>query len=163
EAQPPGVLFLVERGPLQNAAPERFLVDGIRYLVASESRKARELAPAPVPHRLCKLPGEVRKVQERLAAPELLAHEQAGYGGIQERSAGDGAQRSFRCDRHEALADRAVAHVVMVLQEVYEARRRQFTARSPALLLAVMPGRLSLVCKSLGEAASQATVRIDGV
>src|SRR5690606_39014075 len=49
EAQPPGVLFLVERGPLQNAAPERFLVDGIWHLVACESRKARELAPAPVP------------------------------------------------------------------------------------------------------------------
>src|SRR5690606_31802831 len=84
EAEPPGVLFLVERGPLQDAAPECFLVDGIRYRVASESCKARELAPAPAPHRLCKFAREIGEVQERLLAPELFAHEQAGYRRIQE-------------------------------------------------------------------------------
>src|SRR5207248_1133416 len=89
--------------------------------LAGEALEARELPAPSLAHRFTELAVEVTEKQKRLPAAPFLAHEDERRRGREEL---DGAERFHHlgfCQRQQPLAKRAVAHLVVVLQEIDEA------------------------------------------
>src|SRR6185503_20506144 len=144
--------------PAQHAALERLLGqrvgDARARLGVRERGKTRELLASAVAHRLAELAVEVAEEEERLVTGPLLAHEEERR---RRREQEDGRQQlklALVGERGEALAVRAVADLVVVLEEVDEAARRQMRAWLAARRAA--EGRdFALVGEPLGERARE--------
>src|SRR3954467_14611201 len=109
----------VERGCLEGALGER-----VGHL-ALEALEARELLAPAVAHRFAQLAVEIAEELERLAAAPLLAHEDERRRPREQVNRAQRFQPALVRQDDEALAERAVADLVMVLQEVDEASGRQ--------------------------------------
>src|SRR5438552_12281026 len=125
---------LVGLGPVERGSLERALGERIGQL-ALEALEAGELLAPALAHRLAQLAVEIAEEEKRLAAAPLLAHEDQRRRRRQEL---DGRQRLYFPlvgKAQQPLAQRAVADLVVVLQEVDEARRRQMARLLAARLL----------------------------
>src|SRR5262249_27626116 len=140
------------------AAPEGLLGQRIgnaraRLRIRERGEARKFLAPA-VAHRLAELAVEITEEEERLVAGPFLAHEDERRRRGEQKERREQLQLPFVGERGEAVAVRAVADLVVVLQEIDEAARRQVRARLAARRVA--EGRdLTLVGKALGERARE--------
>src|SRR6185436_4279968 len=115
-----------------------------------EAGEARELLAPALAHRLAELAVEVAEEEERLAAAPFLAHEEERRRRREKLDRRERLQLAILRERDQPFAHRAVADLVVVLQEIDEAARRQLRARLAAPL--VGEGRdLALVGEPFGE------------
>ena len=115
---------VVGLGPVEHRSAEGALGQRIGDLALEPLESGELLAPA-VAHRLAELAVEVAEEEERLPAAPLLAHEDERRRRREELDGGERFQLFFVRQGQQALAHRAVADLVVVLQEIDEARRRQ--------------------------------------
>jgi hypothetical protein len=161
------VLALVQARPAQLRGEEG--LDGVGVgdlrarLLAREARERGELAPSAVAHRARELALEVAEIEEGRVGGELLAHEEERHRGSEQQDREREAHALGRGDRREPLAQRAVAHLVVVLQEGHEGRERQVRRGLPAPLAAAMRGGLALVGEAFGERAREHACGLGGV
>ena len=82
--------------------------------------EAGEFGTAPVRHRIGKLPSEIAEEQERARCREVLSHEKKGRLWGKEHARRQGAKeiRIGKCG--DAIAERAIADLVMVLGKRHE-------------------------------------------
>ena len=97
-----------------------------------EFGKAREFLAAPLAHGFRQLALEVAEERKRLVRPPLLAHEQHRRLRQEEIDAGERPKGRGGGERAQALAERPVADMIMVLQEDDECAGRKSRARPPA-------------------------------
>ena len=118
------------------------------------SKRANSLPPA-CGHFLRQLAVEITEERKRLARSPFLAHEQERHGR-REQHDGDGRSKSVGvCDVHQAIAERAVADLVVVLQKRYERGRAQIPARFATRPAAAERRRLALKHEPLGQRAAE--------
>jgi hypothetical protein len=137
-----------------------------RAFSSAEARERREFLAAAFADRVRELALEVAEVQEGRGGSHLLAHEEHRHRGREKQRGGGKPEPLGRCERDQALAERAVADLVMVLQEGDEGRGRQVRRRLPANLPAAVRARIALVGEALGEAAREhprGALRVVGV
>src|SRR5258708_31071796 len=99
-------------------------LEGVRIgnLLAAEGSKGRELAPAAFADGVGQRAMMVSEELEGRAAQLLFAHEQQGNVWA-EKLQGDGGSQRFRMgERRQAVAERAISDLVVILQEEEEGR-----------------------------------------
>ncbi len=112
---------------------------------AAEGGKGRELAPAAFADGVGQCAMMVGKELEGRAAQLLFAHEQQGNVWAEELQGDGGSQRLWMGERRQAVAERAIADLVVVLQEEDEGRWRQVSARRPAVLALAVRREFALI------------------
>ena len=112
-----------ERVRIRNVRPRRF---------AGELGKLPELAPAALAHGVRHLVVEIGEKAERLRRAPFLAHEQERNVGREQEHRLHGLDRAVLRKVRDAFAERAVADLIVVLDERDECGRRQMTARLAA-------------------------------
>src|SRR5262250_1713900 len=144
--------------PVQHRAVPRALRLGVWDALSRgglrEFAEAGELPPPPLGDQCSQIPAEIREEQEGLGRAPFFAHEEQRQRRSEEDDGGGGAYRLGRGELGDALAEGAVADLVVVLEEVHEARGRQLGARLPPLAPPV-GGPLALIREALGEAAGE--------
>ncbi|VWC50302.1 hypothetical protein BLA6863_07811 [Burkholderia lata] len=128
-----------------------------------EGRKGRELATPAFAHRVGKRAAIVGEELERLRAAVFLAHEQQRDRRREQQQRGRRAHRVFVRERAQPFAERAVADLVVVLQECDERGRRQVRARFAARGAVVQRRRFALVREAFAERAREMAQRRVGV
>jgi starch phosphorylase len=164
-----GVRGLVAFGALQNARGEGAGVVGIGdpragIGVGERSETSELLAPA-LADGVGQFAVEVAEMEDRRAGVPLLAHEhQRNLRREQQRHAQrlQALRPGLVDQRRDALAERAIADLVVALQKGDEGDRRQLRARLP-VRLAAQRRHLALVDETLGQRATQARQRCLGV
>src|SRR4029077_1585896 len=118
--------------PVYDGAAETVFAGGIgnrRIAGSAKSGMALHLAPASVAHRLGQYFMEIDEEKKGLRGPMLLPHEEHGNRRCQQK---DGTERR-ECRRigemDKALAETAVADLIVILQKIDECRRRQSLGR----------------------------------
>jgi hypothetical protein len=120
-----------------------------------ECREARELGTPSLADRGGEVGAEIAEEQERRRRRPLLAHEEHRHlRGEQQARERRALPRRIR-ERMNALAERAISHLVVRLQERHERGRRQAGARFAARRAAAKRGLLSLEHEALGERAPE--------
>src|SRR5579872_6400022 len=94
----------------------------------AKARKAREHLSPTFGDRLREIALEIAEEQERRRRAELLAHEQHWHLRGEKDAGHEGAQPLVIGEGHETLAERTIAHLVVVLRERYENVGRQVAA-----------------------------------
>ncbi|MDR8969313.1 hypothetical protein FEP58_05702 [Burkholderia multivorans] len=151
-------------GPfVQRRAREGRRVVRIRNRVAmrgiGERRKRGEFAAAALAYGVGERAAIVGEELERLRAAVFFAHEQQRDLRRQQQQRGQRAQRVVVRERAQPLAERAIADLVVVLQERHERGRRQLRARLAARCAVVQRRRFALVRESFAERAREMTQR----
>src|SRR6185503_11045617 len=122
--------------PVEHGLLERALGEGVGDALADfrvlERGEALEFLAAAVADGIAELAVEVAEEEERLLAAPLLAHEQKRRRGCEELDCGEGLELPFVGEGRQALAEGAVADLVVVLEEVDEARGGEVPARLAA-------------------------------
>ena len=119
-----------------------------------ELGKALELAAAALGHERAQVLAEIGEEEEGLGRRPLLSHEEQGYGRGEEEYRGRRAHRFGRGEGGEALAEGAVADLIVILEKAHEARGGKPRARLAPRPAAI--GRpLALIREALGEAAGE--------
>ncbi len=98
------------------------------------------------------------KKRKGSSAPHSWPMNSSGRAGESSRTAVTARTASGAAERGDALPERAVADLVVVLEEAHEGGRRQVAARLPAQVAAI-PGALALEREALGEAAPEVRQR----
>ena len=153
------VLRARDLGPVEACRLER----GARVRIGDQSarcgrREALETRELPAPalaHCRGEFVAEIAEERERARSAPFLAHEEHRYLGQQQAAGVDRAHRLGCGQRVQALAERAVADLVVVLREGDERDRRGILARLAARAAAVAHD-LALVCEPLGQRTSEA-------
>ncbi len=117
------------------------------------------LAPA-VAHRFRELALEVAEERKRLARAPFVAHEQQRRRRREQRHGQRGLERRGWRQRRQPLAERAVADLIVVLQEIDERGGGQRRARLAARLALAMRRRLALIGKSFGKGSGDVLRRL---
>src|SRR5439155_26104521 len=115
-----------------------------------EVGKAGELRAPALDDARPELTSEVAKEEKRLDSGPLLPHEEHGRGRRQQEQEGRRPDGGGRGQGGEALAEGAVADLVVVLEKRDEGRRRQVTA-GLAPRAAPVGRMLTLVREPLGQ------------
>ena len=164
EGPPAPALLAIGRRP---AAFEGFRRIGIGNRVGGlaglETLEARELATPPFAHGLRELAVMVGEVEEGRAAGALLAHEDQRDLRAQQLQGDGRLQRLGIGVVHQTVAERAVADLVVVLQEEHEGGGREVIARRAARLAVAIGRALALIGEALGQAAGQHVGRRHGI
>ena len=130
-----------------------------RALFARELGELLELAPAPLAHGIGELVVEVGEEAERLGRAPLLAHEQERDVGREQEDRLHRLDRLGRRQSGDPLAERAVADLIVILDEGDERDRRQMTARLAAPGALAVVRDVALVDEARGQRPGQALVR----
>ena len=102
---------------------------------------------------------EIAEERERPRRSPFFAHEQHRDHRRQQRDRERGLDRPGIGHALEPVAERAVADLVVVLQEIDEGGRRKLAARLAAQLSAAMRGRLALIDKARAQRARDVLAR----
>src|SRR5690242_6695330 len=140
----------LQRGP---AALEGLSGIRIGNLRAAEGDKSRELAPAAFADSIGQRAMMIGEELEGRAAEALLAHEQQGNVRAEKLQCRRRAQSRGMGERRQAVAERAIADLIVVLQEKNEGGRRQVGTRRSARLSLAIGRSLALVGEAFGQAA----------
>ncbi len=103
-----------------------------------ERRKPGKLIPSAFAHRFGKLRSMIGKEQEGRSAGGLFAHEEQRHLWAQDLQCYGGFQRGWFHQRGQALAECAVADLVVILQEQHEGGWRQVRAGHAAGLAGIL-------------------------
>src|SRR5260221_9905493 len=139
--------------PVELRGQEGFLGVGIRnrFGRAGEALEGGELAAPSLAHGAPELALEIAEIEERGGGAEFLAHEYHRHRGREQEDSLGEAQPLGRGEGAETLAQGAIAHLVVVLQERDEGLEGELRRTFPARLAAAMRRALSLIGESLGE------------
>ena len=121
-----------------------------------ESRELGEFLAPPFAHRIGEFVVEIGEEQERALAALLVAHEQQWDLRAEQQQRGGRAKLLAVGEKRQALAHRAVADLVVVLEERDECGRRQMRARLAARLAVLVWGALPLVDETFAETTCKA-------
>src|SRR5947207_80903 len=117
---------------------KRVLRERIRNGLAERRIGGLELFSSAVAHSSRERLGEVAKEWKRLRGPPFFSHEQQRRHGGEKGNSERRRERSFVRLLHQAVAQGAIADLVVILQEVDEGERRQRAGRlatAPALAM----------------------------
>lgn len=158
----------IERAPLRTVLARVRLacIKGLGGVGVEQPRLATgvdvgEFARTPFPDRLGKLLVVIGEIQERGAATELLAHEKQRNLRVKQQQRDGDANRSRVGQCQEAVAEQAIADLVVVLQAVDETGRRQVRA-GPAARLAAEGGDLALEREAFRHHSREMADRVVG-
>src|SRR5438067_4652549 len=151
---------LPERLPIELAALESLARVRIGNL-ACRGDVGEFLAPA-LGHRAREIAREIAEIKEWRRGAELLAHEEHWRRRREEKDRACEPQRLRIGEGAQALAEGAVADLVVVLQEVDEGFRREMRARLATPRLAIS-GMLPLIHIAFGERAGELALGFGGV
>ena len=153
-----GEVLFINLSPIELGCEESRLSAGIRNLCDTlgirEFRKARKLLAPPFPHGVGEFPLVVAEKEEWLLRAPFLAHEQHGYLRSEQVDAGERPDRLGRCQHVEPFAKRAIADLVVILDEGYESVRRQSCAGTAAGRVAIRH-HLPLIGEAFGDGFAQ--------
>src|SRR6185503_9497909 len=124
----------IERGLFERTFGER-VGDALADFRVLERGEALELLAATVAHGIAELAVEVAEKEERLLTAPLFAHEEERRRWREELNGAQGLQGPVVGEGKKAFAEGAVADLVMVLEEIDEARGREVLARLAARLV----------------------------
>jgi hypothetical protein len=151
--------------PVEHAPPERGRVVRHRHhglhVVLVHRRELRHLGEPPLLHERRELGVVVGEVLERRRRRPLLPLEEHGRLRAQQQRRGHRAQRAGRAHLVQPLAHAGVGHLVVVLEEVHEAPRRDAERRRaapPPLPLVPLPLVEEAVLRRRHELARRAAV-----
>ena len=126
-----------------------------------QTREAREFLAPAFSHRLRQLSIEVAEKEEWRRRAPFLAHEQHRYLRREQVDARKRADRLRGRQRVQPFAKRAIADLVVILDEGDESVRRQFGARAAARRISI-GHHLALVGEAFGDGFSQELRRAVG-
>ena len=167
ERMPLGVPRLRDLGPVELGRKERRfgarVGNRVAHLRVAEPRERGKLPAPPFAHRGGELGSEIAEEEERRACRELLAHEKHRHRRPEQEAGHAELERGRIGDRCQPFADRAVAYLVVGLQEIDECALRQ--AGSGVAARAALPetGRFALVPEPLCKGPPEPPHRPVGV
>ncbi len=130
--------------------------DRLPRLGIGEGGELGELLAAAFAHRIGEVVVEIGEEQERALATVFVTHEQQRDLRAEQEQRGGRAQFLRVGEQRQAFAHRAVADLVVVLEERDERGRRQVCAGFAARLAVVVGRALPLVDEAFAEAACEA-------
>ena len=124
--QPIRVRFILDAVPVEFRPVKSLDGIGVGYrslrFRLGEAREPGELPPPALRYRFPQFVAKIAEKQERGRGGEFLAHEQHWYVRGEQVDGGRGTDGRRSANLRDALAERAVAHLVVTLQERYEGR-----------------------------------------
>ena len=129
--------------------------NGRQQRQVGKAREPAELAPPTLGHRCAQFIAEVAEIQERRCRGEFLAHKQHGDGRGQQIDHRRRTHCRLRGDGSDALAEGAIAHLVVALQERHKGLRWQMRAHFPARGMIAIGRGSALIGEAFHQAAPQ--------
>ena len=151
QIEPPGMGRPVDRRPVERGAEHGLLRQWIGHVLAALLVRLGKLFSPPVADRVGKLALKIAEERKRPPRAPFVAHEHQRRRRREQRDGKRRLQRRRRREHRQPLAQRAVADLVVVLQEIDEGRGRQRRTRLAAVLAPPVRRRLALIGKPFGE------------